>query len=390
MNEFPLKNPQPDFNQFRKVLLGEAKPGKVHLSELLIDFEVVGAIYEQYFGKKMIPLTKVFSKYEIGKRLLYLGLGRGLLPMCGRTEQQFVKQLIEFNYRMGYDYVHDCLPGLYAIFMMLPKGRMTSDTAQLNRGQRWWIEETRGVITSWKDFNKFPWKRLRVNFSLWYEFWAKNLPPGMKITFQGMLYELVSGFLLGPEGLYLMLHDQPDLVEAVFNRMGEIVYDFYQQAVQADFVGALFHTDDMGYKNGTMIRPDDLRRLLFPWLKKYSELAHSHGKMFWLHSCGNLRQVYDELITDVKIDAYHSYQDEIMPVGEFQKQYSGRVASLGGVDVDKLARLEEEPLRKYCRKVLDDCMPHGRYAFGSGNSVTNYVPVKNYLIMLDEARNWRA
>jgi uroporphyrinogen decarboxylase len=25
-----------------------------------------------------------------------------------------------------------------------------------------------------------------------------------------------------------------------------------------------------------------------------------------------------------------------------------------------------------------------RYALGSGNSVTNYVPVENYLIMLDE------
>jgi len=390
MNEFPLKNPQPDFNQFRKVLLGEAKPEKVHLSELLIDFEVIGAIYEQYFGKKMIPFTKVFSIYEIGKRLLYLGLGRGLLPMCSRIEREFVKQLIDFNYRMGYDYFHDWLPGLYAIFIMMPKGRMTKDTAQLNRGQRWWIEETRGRITSWKDFGKFPWKRLRVNFSPWYEFWAKNLPPGMKLTFQGMLYELVSGFLLGPEGLYLMLHDQPDLVEAVFNRMGEYVYDFYKQALQCEAVGALFHTDDMGYKNGTMIRPDDLRRLLFPWLKKYSELAHSHGKMFWLHSCGNTRKVMDDLINDVKIDAYHSYQDEIMPVAEFQKQYSGRVASLGGVDVDKLARMEEEPLRKYCRKVLDDCMPHGRYAFGSGNSVTNYVPVKNYLIMLDEARKWSA
>lgn len=388
MNEFPLKNPQPDFNQFRKVLLGEAKPDKVHLAELLIDFEVVGAVYEEYFDKKMVPVTKVFTKYEIGKRILYLALGRGLLPMCGRAEQQFAKQLIEFYYRMGYDYVHDFLPGIYAVFIMMPKGRVTRDTAELNRGERWWIEEGKGVITSWKDFEKFRWKRLRVNFSKWAEFWEKNLPPGMKITLQGSLYELVMEFLLGPEGLFYMLHDQPDLVEAVFNRMGGIVYDFYKEGVQCEAVGALFHTDDMGYKNGTMIRPDDLRRLHFPWLKKYAELAHSHDKMFWLHSCGNLRQVYGDLIDDVKIDAYHSFQDGIMPVAEFQKQYGGRVAALGGVDVDNLARMKEKPLREYCRKVLDDCMPNGRYAFGSGNSVANYVPVKNYLIMLDEARKW--
>ena len=390
MNEFPIKNPQPNFEQFRKILRGEAQAEKVHLSELLIDFEVIGAIYEQYFKKKMIPITSVFTRCEIGKRLLYMALGRGLLPMCGRVEREFVKQVIEFYYRMGYDYVPDLVPGLYVVFMMRPKFRATSDTAQLNRGTRSWTEEGKGVISSWEDFYKFRWNWLRVNLSQWSEFWVKNLPPGMKVTLQGSLYELVMEYLLGNEGLFLMLHDQPDLVEAIFSRLGEVVYDYYKQAVQCEALGAIFHGDDMGYKAGTMIRPDDLRKLLFPWLKKYSELAHSHGKMFWLHSCGNLRAIYDELIDDVKIDAYHSYQDGILPVADFQKQYGGRVASLGGVDVDNLARMEEKPLREYCRKILDDCVPNGRYAFGTGNSVPNYIPVKNYLIMLDEARRWDA
>jgi uroporphyrinogen decarboxylase len=29
-------------------------------------------------------------------------------------------------------------------------------------------------------------------------------------------------------------------------------------------------------------------------------------------------------------------------------------------------------------------MESGRFALGSGNSVTNFTPVENYLIMLDE------
>lgn len=33
-------------------------------------------------------------------------------------------------------------------------------------------------------------------------------------------------------------------------------------------------------------------------------------------------------------------------------------------------------------------MPGGRYALGSGNSVANYVPVQNYLAMLDEGYHW--
>jgi len=31
----------------------------------------------------------------------------------------------------------------------------------------------------------------------------------------------------------------------------------------------------------------------------------------------------------------------------------------------------------------------GGYALGSGNSITNYIPIENYLIMLDEMAKWR-
>lgn len=35
----------------------------------------------------------------------------------------------------------------------------------------------------------------------------------------------------------------------------------------------------------------------------------------------------------------------------------------------------------------DPCTPGG-YCLGSGNSIARYVPVENYLIMLDEGRRW--
>ena len=41
--------------------------------------------------------------------------------------------------------------------------------------------------------------------------------------------------------------------------------------------------------------------------------------------------------------------------------------------MDRLCRYEEGELRKYIRSILDCCMEGGRYAFGSGNSIANYV-----------------
>lgn len=57
--------------------------------------------------------------------------------------------------------------------------------------------------------------------------------------------------------------------------------------------------------------------------------------------------------------------------------------------MDELCRLNEGNSRKYVRKILEECMPGGRYALGAGNSIANYVPIKNYLIMLEEGLKWR-
>jgi uroporphyrinogen decarboxylase len=132
-----------------------------------------------------------------------------------------------------------------------------------------------------------------------------------------------------------------------------------------------------------MISPENLRRYVFPWQKRCVEIAHKHGKPFILHSCGNLRKIMDDLIDYVGINAWHSFQDNIMPVTEAKEKYGDRVAILGGIDVDKLSRLLVNELKDYTREVLEKCMPGGGYALGSGNSITNYMKIENYKAMLD-------
>ena len=92
-----------------------------------------------------------------------------------------------------------------------------------------------------------------------------------------------------------------------------------------------------------------------------------------------------DLIERVGIQAKHSFEDAIVPIAEFKRRWGGRIGVLGGVDVDKLTRLAPDALRAYVRGIIDECAPGGRFAIGSGNSIPDYVPVENYLTMLDEA-----
>ncbi len=91
-------------------------------------------------------------------------------------------------------------------------------------------------------------------------------------------------------------------------------------------------------------------------------------------------------IDDVKIDGKHSFEDVVLPVTEAKVQYGDRLTLLGGMDVDLLTRSGEADIRSRTREILNVCLPGGGYFLGLGNWVTEYIPTRNYLVMLDEAR----
>lgn len=349
--------PSPDFAAFAAVLRGERAPARVHLVELSMDGAIMRALNERFFHDEWVEWAGGFE----------------VTP-----PEAVYAQTVRLYWRLGYD----CAP-VWATWPGHPRPdyRVTED------GQRSWTEEGAGLIGSWEDFERFPWDTLHAD-TRQVDYAARHLPDGMKLTVNTTLFEHVFEYLLGLEGLAYLLYDAPDLVDAVFQRWGEKVYAFYEATIGHEAVGAIFHADDMGFKTGTLIAPRDLRRLVLPWHKRFAALAHEHGKLFCLHSDGNLYRsgLIDDLIDDVGIDGFHAFEENIMPVTRFKATYGARVATLGGVDIDRLVRLDEAALRQYIRDIIGQCMIDGRYAFGTGNTVANYVPLDHYLIMLEEAR----
>jgi uroporphyrinogen decarboxylase len=56
--------------------------------------------------------------------------------------------------------------------------------------------------------------------------------------------------------------------------------------------------------------------------------------------------------------------------------------------MDIMAQGSEADVRRRTREILDLCAVKGRYVLGTGNSVANYLPQRNYLAMLDEGKKW--
>ncbi|MBC7287453.1 MAG: uroporphyrinogen-III decarboxylase-like protein [Armatimonadetes bacterium] len=344
---------EPDFQRFLTAL-GRGEPDRVPFIELSHDAE----IYEQILEEPLVPPD---TPQE-------------------RVWHEYWRNRIRCLAALGYDHVN-----VY-IGIPFPRKMVTGeDTALYSRGQRTWQDEQHGAIETWEDFEKSKWPRPEdIDYSQ-LEIAAQYLPDGMIITAStpgGILENAM--WVMGYAPFSYALFDQPDLVKAVFERVGELELIAVENAVQHDKVGALFVGDDMGHKHGLLVSADVIREYVLPWHKRMVEVAHKAGKPYILHACGNVEEIMDDYIDYCGIDAKHSYEDVIMPVTEAKKKYGHRIAICGGVDVDKMARLPEPELRNYVRQILEECAPGGGYLLGSGNSVTNYVPVENFLAMLDE------
>lgn len=354
----PLKQPQPDAKRFIDILMGRADGRKPPLVEYLIDDVIRRPVITGLLGREWVETVDDREAHKA-----------------------HLDNFIEFWYRMGYDFVR------YEQGLAFPERTLLApDTAEASSGQRSWVDEHQGTITSWEDFEQYPWPKVEDMDFFPFDYINEHLPEGMGlISCHGAgPFEHLS-WIMSIEGLCFAIYEEPDLVQAVADKLGELMMGVYRHIADLDSLIALFQGDDMGFRTCTLIGPDHLRKYTLPWHKRFAALAHEKGIPYFLHSCGQLDQILEVLISDVGIDGKHSFEDAIIPANEFQAQYGDRIAVLGGVDLNILAAGSPEQVRERTRGLMEICGARGRYAVGSGNSIPTYVPVENYLAMVDEA-----
>ena len=115
-----------------------------------------------------------------------------------------------------------------------------------------------------------------------------ELPDGMKLVVcgpGGVLENAVA--LVGFENLCFLVADEPEFVDDIFARIGQVLVRHYEIAAAQDTVGACISNDDWGFKTQSMLSPDNMRRFVIPWHKRIFAAIPEAGKPAILHACGN-------------------------------------------------------------------------------------------------------
>ena len=287
--------------------------------------------------------------------------------------------IIEAFRRVGYDYATVAIPGFSFLDGWVLRPKLSS--VSLNVGN---------VIHTREEFDRYTWPDPKsADYDILNRL-ADVLPKGLKLipySPDGVLENVTE--LVGYENLCIMIKEDPGLAYDIFEGVGSNLVQFFDKAARYDTVGACIVNDDWGFKTQTMFSPTDMRKFVFPWIRKIVEAIHTAGKPAILHSCGHFDRIISDIIDDLKFDGRHSYEDAIMPVEEAYERYHQHIAIMGGIDVNFICLSSPEDVYQRSKSMLDRSTSRGAYALGTGNSVPEYVPDSSYFAMIRAALDQR-
>jgi uroporphyrinogen decarboxylase len=190
--------------------------------------------------------------------------------------------------------------------------------------------------------------------------------------------------LRGMEQLMIDFYDNPEFVTELFNTIADYNIAQVREAVKYD-IDAVYFGDDWGQQHGLQMGPRLWRKTIYPVLKRmYGEVCAA-GKKVFIHSCGDVDELFDDLI-EIGLNCFNPFQPEVMDVYDLVPRYRGRLTFHGGLSTQQtLPYGSVEDVRSETRRLLA-LGADGGYIFAPAHAVEGDVPIENMLAFIEEAQ----
>ncbi|MHB1293995.1 MAG: uroporphyrinogen decarboxylase family protein [Anaerolineae bacterium] len=154
-------------------------------------------------------------------------------------------------------------------------------------------------------------------------------------------------------------------------------------------VDGIFFTDDWGSQDRLLISPRLWRQIFRPWYRQLFDECHSLGMHVMLHSCGNIREIMDDLV-ELGLDVLNPIQPRAMDADQVVARYGGRLTFCGGIDVQEfLVHSTPQEVERGIREILTTFnAPGGGFIASPANSVMPETPLANVEAMCRALRRY--
>ncbi len=152
----------------------------------------------------------------------------------------------------------------------------------------------------------------------------------------------------------------------------------------------MFIYEDLGFANGPFMSPALYRELVMPYHRELVGFFHDHGLPAILHTCGDVRQLFDDIV-DTGWDCLQPMEAK---VGNHVLAYADRVRErglklgfMGNIDVTVLASNDRERIRAEIEHKVKGLVERGvGYCFHSDHSIPPSVDLATYTCAVEVMR----
>lgn len=194
--------------------------------------------------------------------------------------------------------------------------------------------------------------------------------------------------LVGLEELLTYFKTNPNFAKQLL----DISFNYHLElAIAAIDAGAdaIMCWDDLGYKTGLMMSPQDFEKFLLPYYKVMTDQIHDKEAYFIKHTGGRIWEILDSLVA-AGIDAISPLEPAAgMNIGEVKKKYGNKICLIGNVDCgDLLSRKSPGEVEEVVKQTIKEAAPGGGYIIKSSNNIQASVKPENYKAMIEAAKRY--
>jgi len=197
----------------------------------------------------------------------------------------------------------------------------------------------------------------------------------------------ISQFMRGFENWYMDLILNPKLIQEIMN----IIAEFYIGVMKKAFhklgkfgktIDAVYFADDLGTQESPQISPDLYRNLIKPFHKRtYSFIRNEIGSNVFLHSCGAIYPLIDDLI-DAGVTILNPIQVSAknMDILKLKNDFGDKLVFWGGIDTTKLLPLgSREDVKNAVKNTIKILGKNGGYVLSASHNIQTDIPPENIL-----------
>ena len=216
-----------------------------------------------------------------------------------------------------------------------------------------------GQVTEplWK--NGYDFSILRVPDACEERRWTKlramsaELRAGDKyvIAFGNSLYHRLE-YLRGVQNLWEDIYLEEENLRRMIDILVEMHLKMIQGYHQLNCIDAYMFCDDWGMQDRLSISPQKWREIWKEPYRKVFAAAHDAGMQTWLHSCGYIVDILDDLI-EVGLDVIEMQQQQNMGLDLLRERFRGKITFFCPVDIQNMMiRGTPEEIYTYAQELV--------------------------------------